>query len=197
MKNFFSKLSAIILLMVIPLVGVASIVSGGCKSTPLVITEDNNVNPDALANGNAIPVPLESLGGDLGKQLTVEMAKRGTKLVITSQSNLLDRPNAIVVYLDRKVTESLLSPELLNFLGATLEGVPVIGPWAKLLIGASTLLIPNVRGNVFNAAKRIIPGLQGPNNDGRIPDVTDIRESLVDIAKALTLASPQSAQIHT
>lgn len=196
MKSFLSKLSAIILLIVIPCVGITTIATS-CHSVPLVVTEDNNVNPESLTNGQSVPVPVDTLGGDLGKTLKEEFSKRGTKPVITSENNLLNKPGSLVVKLDAKVTESLLSPELLAVLGATAGSVPVIGPWLKLAIGLTPLLIPNFRNNVTNLVKRTVPGLQGPANDGRVPTLTDFREGVVDIAKALTLAPAASPQVHT
>lgn len=165
---------------------------------PLVITETNNVTPESLQTQQSVVIPIETLGGDVGDALKAEFERRGTQPVITTKDNLKDTPGAMVVTLDANATEEILSPSVVsliaNVFGSTIPGS---APWMQLLVVILPFLSSRFRKHTVTAVKRVVPGVDGPNHDGKIPDVDDFREAILDLTKALTLAPKESSDVIT
>lgn len=165
---------------------------------PLVITETNNVTPESLQTQQSVVIPIETLGGDVGDALKAEFERRGTQPVITTKDNLKDTPGAMVVTLDANATQEILSPNVVsliaNVFGSTIPGS---APWMQLLVVILPFLSSRFRKHTVTAVKRIVPGVDGPNHDGKIPDVDDFREAILDLTKALTLAPKESSDVIT
>ena len=66
-----------------------------------------------------------------------------------------------------------------------------------MLLVLLPFLSSRVRKHTVTAVKRVVPGMQGPNNDGKVPDVDDLREALIDLTKAITLAPKESTDVIT
>ena len=165
---------------------------------PLVITETSNVTPESLESKQSVVIPIETLGGDVGDALKLEFEKRGTQPVITTKDHLKDTPGAMVVTLDANATQEILSPSVVsliaNVFGST---VPGSAPWMQLLVVILPFLSSRFRKHTVTAAKRVIPGVEGPKHDGKIPNLDDLREALIDLSKAVTLAPKESSDVIT
>lgn len=165
---------------------------------PLVITESNNVKPEAVTAQTAVPIPIESLGGDVGDSLKAEFTKRGTQPMLTSAEHTLNTPGAMVVTLDANATKEILSPSTLSLITNVIGGaVPGSQPWMQLLLVILPFLSSRFRKHTVTAVKRVVPGIEGPNNDGKMPDFNDIREMVHDLTKAVTLAPVESHDVIT
>lgn len=165
---------------------------------PLVITESNNVSQESMTDKTAVPIPIESLGGDVGDALKAEFEKRGTQPVLTTKEHTLETPGAMVVTLDANATKEILSPSILNMVTNVVGGVvPGSQPWMQLLLVLVPFLSSRFRKHTVTAVKRVVPGVQGPNNDGKMPDMDDIREAVIDLTKAVTLAPAHSPDVIT
>lgn len=163
---------------------------------PLVITESNNVKQEAIAAQTAVPIPIESLGGDVGDALKAEFAKRGTQPMLTTAENTLEVPGAMMVTLDANATKEILSPSTLSLITNVVGGaVPGSQPWMQLLLVLLPFLSTRFRKHTVTAVKRIVPGVEGPNGDGKMPDFDDLREMVHDLTKAVTLAPVTSKDI--
>lgn len=165
---------------------------------PLVITESNNVKEEAVAAQTAVPIPIESLGGDVGDSLKAEFTKRGTQPMLTTAEHTLNTPGAMVVTLDANATKEILSPSTLSLITNVVGGVvPGSQPWMQLLLVLLPFLSSRFRKHTVTAVKRVVPGVQGPNQDGKIPDFDDIREMVHDLTKAVTFAPVESQDVIT
>jgi hypothetical protein len=165
---------------------------------PLVITESNNVKEEAIAAQTAVPIPIESLGGDVGDSLKAEFTKRGTQPMLTTAEHTLNTPGAMVVTLDANATKEILSPSTLSLITNVVGGVvPGSQPWMQLLLVLLPFLSSRFRKHTVTAVKRVVPGVQGPNQDGKIPDLDDIREMVHDLTKAVTFAPVESQDVIT
>lgn len=163
---------------------------------PLVITESNNVKQEAIAAQTAVPIPIESLGGDVGDALKAEFAKRGTQPMLTTAEHTLETPGAMVVTLDANATKEILSPSTLSLITNVVGGaVPGSQPWMQLLLVLLPFLSSRFRKHTVTAVKRVVPGVQGPNHDGKMPDFDDLREMVHDLTKAVTLAPIESQDV--
>jgi hypothetical protein len=100
--------------------------------------------------------------------------------------------------LDANATKEILSPNVVsmiaNVFGST---VPGSAPWMQLLVVILPFLSSRFRKHTVTAVKRIVPGVEGPNQDGKMPNLDDIREALVDLTKAVTLAPKESPDVIT
>jgi hypothetical protein len=67
----------------------------------------------------------------------------------------------------------------------------------QLLVVVLPFLSSRFRKHTVTAAKRVIPGVEGPNHDGKIPNLDDLREALIDLSKAVTLAPKESGDVIT
>jgi hypothetical protein len=165
---------------------------------PLVITETSNVTPESLQAKQSVVIPIETLGGDVGDALKAEFAARGTQPVITTSDHLKETPGALVVTLDANATKEILSPSVVsmiaNVFGST---VPGSAPWMQLLVVILPFLSSRFRKHTVTAVKRVVPGIEGPNQDGKMPNLDDLREALVDLTKAVTLAPKESPDVIT
>ena len=163
---------------------------------PLVITETSNVTPESLQSKQSVVIPIETLGGDVGDALKAEFAARGTQPVITTSDHLKETPGAIVVTLDANATKEILSPSVVsmiaNVFGSTIPGS---APWMQLLVVILPFLSSRFRKHTVTAVKRVVPGVEGPNHDGKMPNLDDLREALVDLTKAVTLAPKESPDV--
>jgi hypothetical protein len=165
---------------------------------PLVLTETNNVTPESLQTKQSVPIPIETLGGDVGDALKQEFAKRGTEPVITTKDHITNTPGAMIVTLDANATKEILSPNVLSLItGVFGAAIPGSGPWLEMLLVLLPFLSSRFRKHTVTAVKRVVPGMQGPNNDGKVPDVDDLREALIDLTKAVTLAPKESRDVIT
>jgi hypothetical protein len=166
--------------------------------SPLVLTETNNVTPESLQMKQSVPIPIDTLGGEVGDALKQEFSKRGTDPVITTQEHILDTPGAMVITLDANATKEILSPNVLGLItGVFGAAVPGSGPWLELLLVILPFLSSRFRKHTVTAVKRVVPGMQGPNNDGKVPNLDDLREALIDLTKAVTLAPKDSKDVIT
>jgi len=164
--------------------------------SPLVLTETNNVTPESLQMKQSVPIPIDTLGGEVGDALKQEFSKRGTDPVITTQEHILDTPGAMVITLDANATKEILSPNVLGLItGVFGAAVPGSGPWLELLLVILPFLSSRFRKHTVTAVKRVVPGMQGPNNDGKVPNLDDLREALIDLTKAVTLAPKDSKDV--
>ncbi len=164
--------------------------------SPLVLTETNNVTPESLQMKQSVPIPIDTLGGEVGDALKQEFSKRGTDPVITTQEHILDTPGAVVITLDANATKEILSPNVLGLItGVFGAAVPGSGPWLELLLVILPFLSSRFRKHTVTAVKRVVPGMQGPNNDGKVPNLDDLREALIDLTKAVTLAPKDSKDV--
>jgi hypothetical protein len=149
---------------------------------PLVITETSNVTPESLQSKQSVVIPIETLGGDVGDALKAEFAARGTQPVITTS--------------DANATKEILSPSVVsmiaNVFGSTIPGS---APWMQLLVVILPFLSSRFRKHTVTAVKRVVPGVEGPNHDGKMPNLDDLREALVDLTKAVTLAPKESPEV--
>ena len=175
---------------------------GGGETTepvaPLVLTETNNVTPESLQSKQSVPIPIETLGGDVGDALKQEFAKRGTEPVITTQDHIINTPGAMIVTLDANATKEILSPNVLSVITGVFGAViPGSGPWLEMLLVLLPFLSSRFRKHTVTAVKRVVPGVQGPNHDGKVPDMDDLREALIDLTKAITLAPKDSSDVIT
>ena len=166
--------------------------------SPLVLTETNNVTPESLQMKQSVPIPIDTLGCEVGDALKQEFSKRGTDPVITTQEHILDTPGAMVITLDANATKEILSPNVLGLItGVFGAAVPGSGPWLELLLVILPFLSSRFRKHTVTAVKRVVPGMQGPNNDGKVPNLDDLREALIDLTKAVTLAPKDSKDVIT
>ena len=184
---------------------IGALIIGACIAPPaaqegdvgnLVITESTNVTTQGMQDGQAIPVPLEAFGGDIGEGLRQQFASRGSSPVITTEDYLKGNPGAMIVTLDGNATNDILSPSILSMLASTAGSIiPGAQPWAGLALMLIPLLSARFRRHSGNAIKRVVPGVPGPNGDGVMPDFTDLREAVIDVGKAITLAPIESPQV--
>jgi hypothetical protein len=163
---------------------------------PLVITETSNVTAESLKNQQSVVIPIETLGGDVGDALKGEFERRGTQPVITTKDHLTNAAGAMVVTLDANATQEVLSPNVIsliaNVFGSTIPGS---APWMQLLIVILPFLSSRFRKHTVTAVRRIVPGVEGPNQDGKVPDFDDLREAVIDLTKAVTLAPKESQDV--
>lgn len=165
---------------------------------PLVITENTNVTPESIQTKQSVPIPIETLGGDVGDALKREFANRGTSPVITTKDHVINTPGAMMVTLDANATQEVLSPSVVSMIAGVFGGLlPGSAPWMELLIVILPFLSSRFRKHTVTAVRRIVPGVQGPNNDGKVPDFDDIREAVLDITKAVTLAPKEAPDVIT
>lgn len=187
------------------LVVIGALMIGACIAPPaqqdggasnLVITESTNVTTQGMQDGQAIPVPLDAFGGDIGNGIKQEFANRGSTPVITTEEHLKGNPGAMIVTLDGNATNDILSPSVLSMLASTAGSIiPGAQPWAGLALMLIPLLSSRFRRHAGNAVKRVVPGVPGPNGDGVMPDFTDLREAVIDVSKAVTLAPVEAPQV--
>jgi len=165
---------------------------------PLVITENTNVTPESIQTKQSVPIPIETLGCDVGDALKREFANRGTSPVITTKDHVINTPGAMMVTLDANATQEVLSPSVVSMIAGVFGGLlPGSAPWMELLIVILPFLSSRFRKHTVTAVRRIVPGVQGPNNDGKVPDFDDIREAVLDITKAVTLAPKEAPDVIT
>jgi hypothetical protein len=102
----------------------------------------------------------------------------------------------MVVTLDANATQEVLSPNVIsliaNVFGSTIPGS---APWMQLLIVILPFLSSRFRKHTVTAVRRIVPGVEGPNQDGKVPDFDDLREAVIDLTKAVTLAPKESQDV--
>jgi hypothetical protein len=65
----------------------------------------------------------------------------------------------------------------------------------QLLVVILPFLSSRFRKHTVTAVKRVVPGVEGPNHDGKMPNLDDLREALVDLTKAVTLAPKESPDV--
>jgi hypothetical protein len=149
-----------------------------------------------LKNQQSVVIPIETLGGDVGDALKGEFERRGTQPVITTKDHLTNAAGAMVVTLDANATQEVLSPNVIsliaNVFGSTIPGS---APWMQLLIVILPFLSSRFRKHTVTAVRRIVPGVEGPNQDGKVPDFDDLREAVIDLTKAVTLAPKESQDV--
>lgn len=187
------------------LVLIGALIIGACVAPPaqqegdvgnLVITESSNVTLEGMQSGQAIPLPMEAIGGTIGDGLKQEFANRNSSPVITTEDYLKGNPGAMIITLDGNATNDILSPSILSMLAGTAGSIiPGAQPWAGLALMLIPLLSGRFRRHAGNAVRRVVPGVPGPNNDGVMPDFTDLREAVIDVGKAVTLAPIESPQV--
>jgi hypothetical protein len=196
METVIKFVCSILLVLGIAGIGMSCFGSGSVESGQrMVLTSKDNVTPEALAiPGEVVELKAEDLRGDVGQGLKDLFESRGSTPVITVESNLKPLPTdptvqkPILVILDRQTTEELFSSDFVQILLSTI-GVNLPGPWQPYAIalgGILGLFNKRFRSHATTAAKRTVPGIQGPNNDGRIPNLNDIGEGIVDAVKAIT-----------
>lgn len=186
------------------LVLIGALTIGACVTPPqqdgetrnLVITESSNVTLEGMQSGQAIPIPMDAFGGDIGKGIKQEFENRNSSPVITTEDYLKGNPGAMIVTLDGNATNDILSPSVLSMLASTAGSIiPGAQPWAGLALMLIPLLSGRFRRHAGNAVRRVVPGVPGPNGDGVMPDFTDLREAVIDVGKAVTLAPIESPQV--
>jgi hypothetical protein len=102
---------------------------------PMVLTESTNVSPESIENQLAVTVAV----GELSEDVRAFFEGRGATVVLTTQSQLLNVPGAIVIQLDQSVQENLLREGVvegvLNVAGSTIPGLapflPLLGLFSR------------------------------------------------------------------
>lgn len=162
----------------------------------LIITESSNVTLEGQQNQMAVPIPIDAFGGDVGDTVKQQFEMRNSTPVITTADYLKGNPGALIITLDGNATNDILSPSMLSMLASTAGSViPGAQPWAGLALMLIPLLSMRFRRHAGNAVRRVVPGVPGPNGDGVMPDITDLREAVIDVGKAVTLAPIESPQV--
>lgn len=194
MSIFFNYVASLLLLLGLGF-GIASCFGPTTQLPPgkrIVLTENTNVREEFLGTKEVVEIPINQLNGDIGRGLQEAYSERGSIPVITTEDNLkpID-PRAtrqpIMIVLDGPSMSEIFNADVIDIIFKTI-GVSVPGPWQPWIValgGILGLFNRNYRENMTLAAKKTIPGVQGPNNDGRIPDLKDLREGIVDFTKAI------------